>query len=63
MEEKIGGLSKWDVESALRTLRDADAVKGDAKKMKAVGILAKQEMGALKKIAGDKKDGLGVDVL
>lgn len=61
MEEKIGGLSKWDVEQALRSLRDADKVKADPKKMKAVGILVKQEMGVLKKIAGTKDGGLGTE--
>lgn len=57
----IGGLDKWDVESALRTLRDADKVKADSKKMKAVNILAKQEVSALEKIAGNKDGGLGTE--
>ena len=57
----IGGLDKWDVESALRTLRDADKVKADSKKMKAVNILVKQEVSALEKIAGTKDGGLGTE--
>lgn len=58
MEEKIGGRPKWDVEQDLRSIREASKVQGDKARMKSVGILVKQEMGALKKIAGSK-GGLG----
>lgn len=62
-EETIGGLPKWDVESDLRSIRSAEKVRSDSKRMAAVKILVKQEVGALQKIAGENKEGLGVGVL
>jgi len=54
-EEKIGGLCKWKVEGDLRSLRDAEKIKGDSKRMNAVRLLAKEELGVLAKVAGEKK--------
>lgn len=53
-EEKIGGRSRWEVESDLRALRNSDKVSKDKTRLKAVRMLVKEEMGALKKIAGSK---------
>lgn len=43
---------KWKIESDLRTLREAEAIKGDAKRMKACQELAQQEMMAMSKMVG-----------
>ena len=57
-EEKSGGRSKWEVESDLRSVREASLIMGDKKRMKSVGILAEKETSALSKIA-KLKGGLG----
>ncbi len=57
--DKIGGRSRWDVESDLRALRDSDKIKRDPKRTKAVNILVKEEMSALEHLAHEAKEGLG----
>lgn len=52
--EKVGGIDRWDVQSALNTLKRAEEIKTDKKMMKAVKIQARQDQKALIKIAGKK---------
>lgn len=54
-EEKIGGRNKWEVESDLRTLQSADEIKRDSNRVKAVSILAKQQIGTLRGLARKRK--------
>ena len=60
-QNKIGGRDRWEVESDLRALRDADKISRSKDRLKSVKLLVKEELGALKKIAGEKKAGLGVE--
>ena len=59
-EDKIGGRSRWEVESDLRALRDASKIKASSNRLQAVKTLVKEEMSALEKIAGEDKHGLGM---
>ena len=54
-EDKIGGRSRWEVESDLRAIRDVGKIKADKSRLGAVRILVKEEMGALEKIANSDK--------
>jgi hypothetical protein len=58
-DDKINGRSRWEVESDLRALRDASKIRNCPTRSKAVKILAKEEMGALEKIASDEKNTIG----
>lgn len=58
-QEKIGGIDRYEVESDLRALRNVEKIKGSSKRLSAVKTLVKEEMGALEKIAGHDKSGLG----
>ena len=46
----IAGIDKWEVESAVSTLQQADMIKQDHKMMKAVKIEATRRQKALAKI-------------
>lgn len=48
--EKVAGFDKWEVESWARTLQEAEEIKADPKKMKAVMPLLKSKIKALKGI-------------
>ncbi len=49
--EKENKYDKWKVESALRTLKEAELLKKDKKMMSLVGKLAKKEMSAISSVA------------
>ena len=53
-KQTIGGIDKWEVQSAVDTLKNAESIKQDAKMMKAVKIEARREQKALRKIAREK---------
>jgi len=61
VKDQIGGRSRWDVEQDLRSLRDVNKIQGDKKRMKSVGILVKEEMSALEKLADKDQCGLGTE--
>ena len=50
-EEKIDGYEKYELESAVRTLKEAEVIKADAKMMKALQPFLKKEIEAIKSIA------------
>lgn len=50
-DNKINGLDRWSVESDLRSLKDAEKVRTDTKRIGAVKLLLKEEAGALAKVA------------
>lgn len=50
-DEKIEGFDKWKIEDDIRTLQSAEEIRGDGKRLKAVGILAKEKLAPLKKLA------------
>jgi hypothetical protein len=54
-EKKIGGLDRYSVESDLRSLKDADKVRDDTKRIGAVKLLLKEEASALAKVADNVK--------
>lgn len=54
---KINGICRYEVESDLRALRNANSIQKDAKRLSAVKTLIKEEMGALEQLAGNKKEG------
>jgi hypothetical protein len=47
-KEMIGGFDKWEVEGWARTLIDAEEIKSNPKKMKAVAPLVKDKIKGLK---------------
>jgi hypothetical protein len=55
-DSKIGGLDKWEVGSALRTLNEAHKIKSDKKMMAAVGLLAKEEMAAMAHVVAHSEE-------
>jgi len=50
-EEKINGFEKYEIESAVRTLREAEAIKADPKMMEAIAPFIKKETAAMLKVA------------
>jgi len=44
---KIDGYDKWDLEQAVRTLEEAEEIKADKKKMKALGPFIKRKKQAI----------------
>jgi Glu-tRNA(Gln) amidotransferase subunit E-like FAD-binding protein len=53
-EPTIGGFRKWEVEGWLRSLQEADDIRTDKKKLKAVQMLAGEQMAAIRSIADIK---------
>lgn len=51
----IGGRDRWEVENDLRSLREASKINKDSKRVKSVKLLVKEELGALKDLAGTKE--------
>jgi len=58
-DKKILGRDRYEVESDLRVLKDHCKIMGDSKRMASVKKLVKEELGALKSLAHEQKEGLG----
>lgn len=47
--KEYGPFEKWEIESAMNTLHEAEEIKADAEKMKYVKMCMEKKMGSLKK--------------
>ena len=48
-EKKYGKFDEWEIESAARTLAEAEEIKANAEKMKYVKMCMEDKMGGMKK--------------
>jgi len=48
-DSKYGKYEEWEIESAARTLKEAEEIKADPEKMKYVKMCMEHEMGEMKK--------------
>lgn len=48
-EKKYGKFDDWEIESAARTLAEAEEIKADPEKMKYVKMCMEEKMGGMKK--------------
>ena len=48
-DPKYGKYDEWEIESAARTLKEAEEIKADTEKMKYVKMCMEHEMGEMKK--------------
>lgn len=59
--EKVKGYDKYELESCLRTLEEAEAIKADKKKMAALQPLLKKKVKVIKSLADLKALALEMD--
>lgn len=55
-EKKYGKYDEWEIESAARTLVEAEEIKADAEKMKYVKMCMEKKYGAAKKVIASLDD-------
>lgn len=48
-EKKFGKFDEWEINSAVRTIIEAEEIKADAEKMKYVGPLLKEKVAGMKR--------------